>query len=176
MHLRFAWILLAIPALLQAQAAVETAVGAATAATTAAPAQQIGKSIAAAFDSLNRAIQSSVGSAAASAGTPETPVARARTSSRATRSSVPARPEFVVPANGDEARFEDPSAITEGIESAELTRRFGPPVLIVTSGPGQERFSYARNSAAFDVAMQDGKVAAVRKIGGSLSTGAVTVQ
>jgi hypothetical protein len=176
MHLRFAWILLAIPALLQAQAAVETAVGAGAAATTAAPAQQIGKSIAAAFDSLNRAIQSSVGSGAARSNAPETPGTRARISSRASRSSVPARPEFAVPSPGEEARFEDPSAITEGMESAELTRRFGPPVLIVTSGPGQERFSYARNSAAFDVALRDGKVAAVRKVGGPASPGAITIQ
>jgi hypothetical protein len=144
-----------------AQAVVEAAAGAARATTTAVPAQNVGKSINGAFDNLNRALQNTAKS-------------KATTSSAATSPASAPVPAAVMPVSvpataGPKAdvTFEDPSVIQEGMEYAEVIKRFGPPSLKLTTGPDQETLCYTKNDTNVDVTVRSGKVAAVQKKGGS---------
>jgi hypothetical protein len=68
--------------------------------------------------------------------------------------------------------FEDPSGIQEGMGQEEVLRRFGPPSLKLTTGPGEETFSYSRNGGTVDATLRDGKVARVRKSGAGVTPSA----
>jgi len=160
-HVRFSLLLFALPAVLAAQAAVEYAAGAARAATTtAAPAQSIGKSTGGAFDKLNRTLQDTQKT------TPAPP--KAASSRVAAPKSAAVQPVSVAPAPAPkpEVAYEDPSGIQEGIEYAEVIRRFGPPSLMVTAGQGQETLCYAQKDQNFDVTVLAGKVTSVQRTGG----------
>lgn len=61
------------------------------------------------------------------------------------------------------AVYEDPKAIEEGIERAELTRRFGEP-LFKTNGPdGATRYVYTNAESEFAVLVRDSKVIGVTR-------------
>lgn len=160
MNVRLSILLLVLPATLAAQAAVEYAAGAARAAGAAAPAQKVGKSISGAFDNVNRALQNAQKTAPAS-----TKAAAART---AAPTSAAVQPVSVAPppVPKPEVVYEDPSGIQEGMDYAEVTKRFGPPALTVTAGPGQETLCYARKDTSYDVTVRGGKVASIQKTGG----------
>jgi hypothetical protein len=50
------------------------------------------------------------------------------------------------------------------MDYGEVIRRFGPPVLKLTVGPGEETLCYTRKDVGLDVTMRNGKVAAIQKI------------
>jgi len=158
MNARFAILLFAVPGMLAAQAMVENAMGVGRAATSTAPAQNAGKAIGEAFGSLSRTLDPA--EAKAGGATP----AAARPAARSAK-STPARPQKAAVEPEPEVTFEDPSGIQEGMEYAEIVRRFGPPSLKLTSGPGEETLSYARNNRNVGVTMHDGKVSSVQKAG-----------
>ena len=72
-------------------------------------------------------------------------------------------PEFHEP----EVTYEDPAGIRKDMGAAEVLERFGPPALTLTTGPGEEVFSYTRKDTALDVTMRNGKVAVVRRADGT---------
>lgn len=158
MNARFGILLFALPGMLTAQAMVETAIGVSRAATSTAPAQNAGKAIGAAFGSLSRTLDPSetkAGAAKPAAAKPAAPSAK----------SASARPQKATAEPEPQVTFEDPSGIQKGMEYAEIVRRFGPPSLKLTTGPGEETLCYAKGNASVDVTMHDGKVASVQKAG-----------
>ena len=62
------------------------------------------------------------------------------------------------------------------MEYAEVTRRFGPPSLTLTTGPGQETLCYKSKDGNVDVAIQDGRVSAVQKTGGHYQSNAIVIR
>jgi hypothetical protein len=142
---------------LLAQAVVEAAAGAARATTTAVPAQNVGKSINGAFDNLNRTLQNSA--------KPKPTTSSAATSPASAPVPTAVKPVSVPAAAVPKAdvTFEDPSGIRDGMEYGEVTKRFGPPSLKLTTGPDQETLCYTKNDTNVDVTVRSGKVAAVQK-------------
>jgi hypothetical protein len=144
-----------------AQAAIEAAAGAARATTTTVPADKLGNSINGAFDKLNRALHDAEKAKPTSPAAPVTskksPVSAAV---KPTAMPTPAAPK-------PEVIFEDPSGIQEGMDYVEVTKRFGPPALQMTSGPDQETLCYTRKDMSYDLTLRSGKVTAIRKTGGT---------
>lgn len=161
MNVRFAIVLVLLPASLVAQAAAEAAAGAARAATTAVPAQKAGKAIGGVFDNLNRALKD-FGKA--------TPAVSRAHATLTTSTPTPAEAKAASAANRPlpkpDVTFEDPSAIQEGMDYVEVTKRFGPPSLKLTAGPNQETLCYARKGVNIDVTVRDDKVTSVKMSGG----------
>ncbi|HWR50518.1 MAG TPA: hypothetical protein VN428_05400, partial [Bryobacteraceae bacterium] len=57
--------------------------------------------------------------------------------------------------------YEDPNGIQDGLETAELARRFGDP-LFKTNGPdGATKYVYANAESEFTVLVKDSKVISV---------------
>jgi hypothetical protein len=148
---RTGMLLLALPALLAAQAAVESGLGAARAATSAAPAQKASKAIAGALEGLTRTLQNADNPKSASQTVTTLPAGRSNTSA----------------AIKPDVSFEDPSGIEQGMESSEVVRRFGPPALRLTTAPGEETLCYSKKSLSVDVTVRNGKVTAIQKSGAS---------
>ena len=168
MNLRTALLFLAVPSTLAAQAAVEAAVGASRAVTTTSPAQGVGKGIAGAFDRLNHVLENTGKQTAAPAQTvtPSQSVTRTPAARSQTRTAAVAPPAAPKP----EVTYEDASGIQEGLDSAALATRFGPPALKL-SGSGQETLCYiAKDGTNLDVTVRNGKVASVQKLGGNVVT------
>jgi hypothetical protein len=69
-----------------------------------------------------------------------------------------------------EVSFEDPSGIREAMTYDEISRRFGPPSLKITSGPGEEILSYWGKDLVVDVTVRNGKITTVRKTGEAAQT------
>lgn len=136
--------------------------GVGRAATSTAPAQKAGKAIAGAFENLGKTLEKS-GEAQPASGSAKTAPAAKAAKTVVTRSQVSPTKAEPKP----EVSFEDPSGIQPGMESDEVSRRFGPPALTLTTGPGEEVRSYSKKDTALDVTMRNGKVAAVRKADGS---------
>lgn len=177
MNARVGILLFALPGMLAAQAAVESAMGMGRAATSTVPAQKAGQAISRAFDGLGRALEpagaksTAVKPAARSVKTTAAgpqKVAPKRAQPKVTSVSVFPPPEHpvLVPQPKPEVILEDPSGIEKGMEYAEIVRRFGPPSLTLTTGPGEETLCYAKKNASVDVTMHNGKVASVQKAGG----------
>ena len=57
--------------------------------------------------------------------------------------------------------FEDPRHIPAGIAYDDMVRRFGPPTMKITDGPGRFSLSYATKKSRVQVEMKDGKVTSV---------------
>ena len=154
-------LLLALPALLAAQAAVEAAMGAGRAATSTAPAEKTGKAIGAAFEKLNRTLES--GKEAPTKAEPaksqsaKKPAdsARPQKSAAATPKPAPSEPQ-------PEVTFEDPAGIQKGMDRDVVIRRFGPPSLTLTTGPGEETLCYSKKDANISVTTHEGKVSSVQ--------------
>jgi hypothetical protein len=144
---------------------VETALGAGRAATSTAPAHKAGKSIAGAFESLGKTLEKS-GEVKPAGGSARTAPAASKKSAVA-KSVTQSQVSPVIAEPKAEVSYEDPSGIQQGMDSVEVARRFGPPSLTLTTGPGEELLCYAKKGAALDVTMRNGKVAAVRRDDGS---------
>jgi hypothetical protein len=161
-----------LPGLLAAQAAAEAAIGSAKAAVSTAPAAQAaGEVLGTGLSKLGQVFHETVGSTPTPQAPGRTPAKRTVTTPGAKRAvarrqSQPAAAEPAQPAPPAVA-YEDPAAIKEGMEYSEVIRRFGPPAMKFTSGPGEEMLSYAKNEQSVDVQMRNGKVTSVHRIGGS---------
>ena len=165
MNARTAILFIALPAAMAAQAMVENAMGVSRAATSAAPAKKAGEAIGAVLGGLGRTLESADPETASSKATP----AKATPAKATLAKPTPARPasaQSAAETRTDEVTFEDPSGIQKGMEYAEMVRRFGPPSLTLTTGPGEETLSYARKNATVGVTVRNGKVASVQKAGG----------
>lgn len=57
--------------------------------------------------------------------------------------------------------LEDPRRIPRGISYDEMVRRFGPPSMAVTDGPGRSSLSYTSRSSRVQVEIQNGHVLSV---------------
>jgi hypothetical protein len=160
MNVRLIVLLVWLSSNLDAQAVIEAAAGAARATTTVAPAQKVGNSINGAFDKLNRALQN------AEKAKPASP--RAATSSTSSPVSAAVKPASVTTPSmpKSDVALEDPSGIHEGMDYVEVTKRFGPPSLELTTGPDQETLCYIQKGISIDVTVRNGKVTAVQKTGG----------
>lgn len=144
MFSRIALLAAAFPVLLAAQASVEHALGSAHAAAAAAPAKKVGNAIGATFDRLGRALQTPDTKPATPQVSPDRPGRRAKAAV-----APQVAPGFERP--NPSVSFEDPAEIKEGIEYAELMRRFGPPAMKLTTGPGEETLCYSRKNQNLDV-------------------------
>jgi hypothetical protein len=155
-------LLLTFPVLAAAQAAVEAAAGASRSATSVAgPGQKIGKGIAGALDKLSGALdQSTDGKSDPKPAAVKTSPAPAR------RSTAPAKRAVAsASAKVPEKQYESPSGIREGMEATELTERFGPPALKITTG-ADESYSYlGKDGTNVDATVRGGKVVSVRGAG-----------
>jgi hypothetical protein len=68
--------------------------------------------------------------------------------------------------------YEDPAGIKEGMDYAEVVRRFGPPSMKMSSSDaGGEAQCYSRSDRDLDVQLRDGKVVSIGRT--SASTGTV---
>src|SRR5207244_1071396 len=92
---------------------------------------------------------------------------RPASGTRAKSAVVRRRPAPAVANAVPSVSYEDPAGVKEGMEYDEVMRRFGPPAMKFTSGPGDELLSYANKDQSFDVQMRNGKVTAIQKTGGS---------
>jgi hypothetical protein len=159
MKFRLTVLCLALPGIIAAQAAVETAVGAGRAATMTAPAQKAGKGIAGAFDNLNRTLhsQGNSNSTTGSSSPSSQPSSNTKTAAvnRESGSGV-ADPKTAI-------SYENPSSIQTGMDGAEVEHRFGPPSMKITTSPGEELLYYTTKDARINVTVRDGKVAVVDK-------------
>ena len=179
MNARAGLLLVVLPGLVAAQAAVQYATGVGRAATTAVPARKAGKVIVGGpFTNLTRALQNSDKSkpAARRAITPSKPAARRAITPQSRRPQKPVKsltltfkPQFGPGAIQPKADpwLEDPSGIQEAMEYGEILHRFGPPSLKLTTGPGEETLSYARKDLMVSAMLRNGKVATVQKTGGA---------
>ena len=168
MNARFGILIFAVPGMLAAQAMAETALGVGRAAASTAPAaQKTAKAVDGAFKSLSRTLEpAETKSGAARPGAAKPAGRTARTVPSRPQKAATAQPQPSLPESKAEVSFEDPSGIEKGMEYAEIVRRFGPPSLKLTTGPGEETLCYSKNNASVDVTMHNGKVASVQKAGG----------
>ena len=157
------------------QAAAEYGLGAGRASTTTAPARHIGTSMSDLFGSINKA----AGVEGATATGPEAPgpearpttVQKARRRTPARQSAKPAETKAAA-ADAEPATppspappapvYEDPQQIRAGIGYDEMVRRFGPPSMSITTGPGASTLRYSTNHGSdYQVDVEDGRVIAV---------------
>lgn len=176
----FVWLIAACPAAV-AQATAEYGLGAGRAATTAAPARNLGKGIAGVFDNLNKAAGAAGATAAEPDGsgmkkpspmptgrktrklTGQTQVRRGAGSTAATEpgpDAASAPPPQVAPRA---SVYEDASQIQPGIGYDELIRRFGPPSMAITTGPGKSSLLYSGGGGSYQVDVENGKVIAPQR-------------
>ena len=138
-------LMVALAGALYGQAAVEAGLGAARAATTTAPAAGVGKGIAGAFGSLDKALKTAD-----------------KSSSESTTTLVPAKSGPAKPADGKPAPvYEDIKKVEVGLEYDELIRRFGPPALEVEVEGGGKKLTYSSKIGSTQLEVKDGKVAVV---------------
>jgi hypothetical protein len=159
MKILIAALISSLPSVAAAQATVEAAAGAGRAATgVAAPAKKVGEAIAGSMEKLTRALQDS------GKGNQSSPKSVQVISPTTANGKLPERgksPEEKT----SETQYEHPSGIQEGMEVAEVLKRFGPPSLKV-SGPGQEIYCYAaKDGVTVDVAVRANKVASIQSSG-----------
>ena len=160
MKAAIAIVLFILPVTAAAQAAVEAAAVTAGSVTTAAPAQKVGQGIAGAFDKLNRTLES-VGQPKS-----ETRTNTASPASRRPQAAAVAPKPLPKPEPKVEVSYEDPSKIEQGMDSAAVAQRFGPPTLKMTTGPEQETLCYlTKDGVSIDVTVRSGKVTAIQKAG-----------
>ncbi len=170
-HICGALLLFVLPTGLFAQAAVEAAMGASRAAAAAAPAAKAGKAAGGVFDKLNKSLERTTGSTSAKPAASSTSASPRRAKASVTEIKTPTAAPTPKPA----VVYEDPSGIREGMDSAEVARRFGPPALQLTAGPDQETLCYTQGGTTFDVTMRAGKVTAIRR-NGDANPAAVTIR
>ena len=133
------------------QAMVENALGAGRAATTTAPAGNLGKSINGLANGITEALKGAKGAGTNSSGV----------SSESARPTTTHGTEIPAPKPG--STFESPMQIQEGMAYEDVIRRFGPPNLQITDGPGSKSLAYSSKDGGVKVEVQDGKVSSVEK-------------
>ena len=137
-----------------AQAVVEYGLGAGRAATTTAPARSLGKQIGGVFDSLNKAVKAGEDQAA--------PAGNSSAASKRSTAAVPAGKKTASTAVPPAApTYEDPRHIQAGAGYEEMVRRFGPPSMEITTGPGGRTVSYAAREGTVAVEVENDKVVTV---------------
>jgi hypothetical protein len=165
--------LIAICPTASGQAAAEYGLGAGRAATTTAPARNLSKGI---NGALNKAAAAAGATEARSteASTKEASPATTRRTAHKTAGRTPAKhsaqsgdtatatakatppPEPAPPA----PVYEDARQIQPGIGYDELIRRFGPPTVSITTGPGKSTLLYSGEGSSYRVEIEGGKVVA----------------
>jgi len=169
--------LLALPASLAAQTLTEYSLGATTALGTAAATRRLGD---AAAERLRKQGGGAVKSATANA---------SRLPANPSPSSSTARPAR--PAGADEAQtsaaivaptpastppqvpavtYEDPAGIKEGMDYAEVLRRFGPPSMKLATTAEEQTLCYSGADGNVDAQLREGKIVSVRRTGSSAGT------
>lgn len=153
-----------------AQAAVEYGAGVSRAASTASPSRTLSKGISGALDGLNKAIAGAAGTE--SADTPKASPAPAGRSAHQTRGREQAKHATKASATETSAHaaatpsspappppvYEDPRQIQPGLAYDELIRRFGPPAVSITTGPGKTTVLYSSQGMNYQYRLEDGKV------------------
>jgi hypothetical protein len=130
------------------QAIAEYGLGAGRAATTTAPARDLGKQIGGVLDSLNKASKAGEGQAA--------PAVKPSTASKRSTTAAPAKTKTASNAASPAAPvYEDPRHIQSGLGYEELVRRFGPPSMVVTAGPGRRTLSYSGRGSRVEVELEN---------------------
>lgn len=159
------------------QAAVEYGLGAGRAATTTAPARKLGTSLSDLFGTATKAAQpdqaanetapSALGPAAPNPTDPSDQSERAIAATKkmaAEPELTPATQEPTQPPPAPPAPvYEDPKQIQAGIGYDEMVRRFGPPSMSFTTGPGTSTLVYSSGATRSQVEVEDGKVVAPRR-------------
>lgn len=184
MFLRIGLICMALPACLAAQAIVEHTLGTAAAAATAGAAQHLGNTIGERIKKIGTALPTPPprtlkpltatvpGAIGASAAAPSATAPRATPSATAegvTLALVPSTAASASP-SAPAVSYEDPAGIQEGMDYAELLRRFGPPSMKYSSTAGGQTLCYTRPDHGLDVQLRDGKVATIHRSGQSADT------
>ena len=184
MFLRIGLVSMALSACLAAQGIVEHSLGVATAAATAGAAQRLGKTVGEKIGKISETMPTPPPRTVRSL-TEIVPAANrasaAASSASATRATPPAAADGATPAlvpstpasaspSAPAVSYEDPAGIQEGMENAELLRRFGPPSMKYSSSAGEQTLCYTRPDHGLDVQLRDGKVAAIRRSGQSADT------
>jgi hypothetical protein len=158
-----------------AQAAAEYGLGAGQAATTGATARKLGASLSDVFGTAAKAVQQGQaegGPAPSTIGaTPHNPSRSLRPKrSAASVANKPAAAELVPAMQGATQPppapvpvYEDPQKIEAGIAYDELVRRFGPPSMSITTGPGRTMLLYSREETSYQIEVEGGKVVAPRR-------------
>jgi hypothetical protein len=126
-----------------AQTAVEYSLGVGRAGAAAG----VGKSAGGVFDKLGRTL----GKTTAAEG------------SEARVVTVTTRAEPVAAVKQPKPVYEDPSGIQEGIDAAELTRRFGDPLFKTNAPDGATRYVYTNSESEFTLLVKDSKVISVSR-------------
>lgn len=178
MFLRIGIVLLALPAGLAAQAIVEYTLGTATAAGTAAAARRLGQTTADKIGKIHGATPAPPQTPKPlTASAPEATPASAASSAMAPRTARPAPEEPaaalppITPAPAPAVSYEDPAGIKEGMDYAEVVRRFGPPSMKMSSSDaGGETLCYSRSGRDLDVQLRDGKVISIARTSASIGT------
>jgi len=176
------WITLTVTTLLSAtticptavgQAAAEYRLGAGRAATTTAPVRNLRTSVSELFGTASKAVQGEMPAGTPVATAPEsvpqkpTLSVRPRRPAAAVRkkpagADTPAAQETIQPPAAPAPTYEDPKKIQAGIGIDEIFRRFGPPSMSITTGPGRSMLQYSGGQANYQVEVEDGKVIAPR--------------
>jgi hypothetical protein len=179
--------LFALPVCLAAQAIVEHSLGAATAAATAGAAQRLGNTVGEKVRKIGQEIpalppktlkplsSTMPGTSPASSAAPSAPAPRAAppAAEESAVALVPLTPAPAAPA-APAPSYEDPAGIQEGMDSAEVLRRFGPPSMKWSSTAGEQTLNYTRSDRGLDVQLREGKVASIRR--SSASEGAIILR
>lgn len=154
-------LLAAVCPLAVGQAVTEYGLGAGRAATTTAPARSAAQGISRVFDNLSKAAGADAGTAASASSAPQRTAAhKTRRRERPSRSpdasgvAASTTPQPAAPV------YEDPKQIQPGIAYDEMVRRFGPPSMLVTTGPAKSTLWYSSGGGTYEVQLEDGKVTA----------------
>ena len=158
---------MAAPAMLSGQAFVEYGLATAGSGIAGAPAQRANRSIGGVFSNLEKTLGAAKEMTAPAPAIPATAGAQAARQPAIpapTGAQATAQPAIAAPAKpaAPAVVYEDPAGIREGMDRADLIRRFGEPAMRVTTGAGRESLTYAAKGRSVEVEMRDGKVASVQ--------------
>ena len=161
------WILCSLPLVWQgtarAQAAVEYSLGLGRAATSTAPAANLGKSIGGVLSGADKALKSA-GAEAGSASASSAPAASknaAPAQAASLKTTGDETPDKAAAAPTEKPVYESPDLIKAGMAYDELTRRFGPPSMELTSEQGRKTLEYSGKNGVIRLEVRAGKVALV---------------
>ncbi|MGO9240103.1 MAG: hypothetical protein ACLQBJ_04760 [Bryobacteraceae bacterium] len=177
MFLRLGIVLLALPAGLAAQAIVEYTLGTASVTGIAAAGRRLGQVTGDKLSKIHGATPAppALLPLTAPAANPSAAASSARASSARASAADPAAALLLAPASpapsAPAVSYEDPAGIKEGMDYAEIVRRFGPPSMkLASSSAGGETLLYSRAGRDLDFQLRDGKVGAIHHAADSQGT------